>query len=76
MPTTPFLFRFAKPCTSPGRFIHQTKYQYDPASDVVRRVDLAERPLAILNGDDDDPPKTKKHDIEKGEDAKDRRMWQ
>jgi len=71
----PFLFRFAKQCCSPSRVQQETDFYYDERSDMVRSKTIACNPLAIdLSGEQG--PKTKKCDIEKGDDNKDRRMWQ
>lgn len=74
MTTVPFLVKFAKPCMSPGRATADSAYVYDEAEDMVRWTGDVNAPFAIdqagTNG-----PMTKKADIEKGEDAKDRRMW-
>lgn len=71
----PFLFRFKKTCQSPGRTIMDASYEYDPNLDMV--VDRGTVPAvpAIESTRMPGPP-TKKRDIEKGEDQKDRRMWQ
>jgi len=72
---TPFLFRFAQPCLSPGRYVKPTEsYYYDQSSSVVRwRNGIDDPPAVIAAGTP--PPQTKKCDMEKGEDSKDRRMW-
>lgn len=71
----PFLLNFAQPCCSPNRQTPNQDYYYDDLSDLVRRQGREDHPPAIetagLGG-----PVTKKCDIEKGEDNKDRRMWQ
>jgi len=78
----PFLFRFAKPCVSPERASRDANYVYDESIDMVRWLGSPDCPPVIeAYGSDDpdegpkDPPITKKADIEKGEDQKDRRMW-
>jgi hypothetical protein len=75
---TPYLFRFSQRCLSPGRAIPDPRYVYDDALDMVVRRGSADSVPAVLadGGDGDGGPKTKKRDIEKGEDCKDRRMWQ
>ena len=70
----PFLFRFMRPCCSPSRKQPFSDYVYDVSLDMVRWVAGVEHPLAIELAGPGGPP-TKKKDIEKGEDAKDRRMW-
>jgi len=72
----PFLLRFVRQCTSPTRANAKINndYQYDESMDMVRCVSTPMKELAIdsslSNG-----PTTKKADIEKGEDNKDRLMW-
>lgn len=82
MTTKPILFRFAQPCLSPERAQKNPNYAYDESIDMVRWLSAPDHPPVIeAYGSDDgpedppDPPKTKKCDIEKGEDQKDRRMW-
>ena len=71
----PFLFRFARKCCSPARVDKRPDYYYDDSSDLVRFMGISNHPPAIdLSGQQG--PKTKKCDIEKGDDNKDRRMWQ
>jgi hypothetical protein len=71
----PFLFRFAKPCLSPGRYAKPSDdYYYDTSSSIVRWRNGTDNPPAVLKSGDS-RPKTKKSDLEKGEDMKDRRMW-
>lgn len=72
--TPPFLFRFAQPCCSPSRAPQNPEYVYDYSTDLVRWVGREDRPPAI-EASGPNGPTTKKHDIEKGEDSKDRRMW-
>jgi hypothetical protein len=70
----PFLFRFAQPCLSPGRTMPEPEYYYDEELSMVRWFGSPEHPLAIELTDKPGPP-TKKADIEKGDDDKDKRMW-
>ena len=73
--TRPFLFSFARKCCSPSRIKSPQDYYYDEATDMVRFSGDPTHPLAIsINGENG--PQTKKCDIEKGDDNKDRRMWQ
>lgn len=73
--SVPFLINFAKPCCSPGRQPLNPSYRYDNNTDMVHWLGSEEHPPAIdLSGIDG--PMTKKCDIEKGDDNKDRRMWQ
>ena len=71
---TPYLFRFAQPCLSPGNTPIPTDYKYDESDDMVHWLGSPERPAAINTHGHGGPP-TKKKDLEKGEDSKDRRMW-
>ncbi|MDD1778664.1 MAG: hypothetical protein LUQ65_10900 [Candidatus Helarchaeota archaeon] len=71
----PFLFRFVKPCLSPGRAQTRPDYFYDEETDLVRWLGAADHPPAI-EIEEENGPQTKKRDIEKGEDSKDHRMWQ
>jgi hypothetical protein len=77
--TQPFLLRYAKPCVSPERASRDSNYVYDESMDLVRWLGSPDCPPVIeAYGPEDgpeDPPVTKKNDIEKGEDQKDRRMW-
>lgn len=73
--TTPFLFRYAKQCVSPGRKQNNEVYSYDEELDMVRWLGADGHPVAIDMADAHGPM-TKKCDIEKGDDNKDRRMWQ
>lgn len=71
----PFLFRFAQPCLSPGRYVNPTdSYYYDADSSLVRWNNGFDNPPAVVSAGHI-PPQTKKCDVEKGEDSKDRRMW-
>ncbi|MHB8134578.1 MAG: hypothetical protein ACYDH1_10190 [Anaerolineaceae bacterium] len=78
----PFLLRYAKPCLSPDRVSINPQFEYDEIIDMVRWLGLPDHPLIIdayklslVGGGPDEPPITKKADLEKGEDQKDRRMW-
>ena len=75
----PFLVRFAKPCMAPNRVPQNPEYLYDENVDMMRWLGSPERLLVIdaylLSDGPQDPPVTKKCDIEKGEDQKDRLMW-
>ena len=71
----PFLFRFKKTCQSSSRGHADTSYSYDSDTDMV--VDnLAVPNVPAIESTRNPGPITKKEDIEKGEDKKDRRMWQ
>lgn len=70
----PFLLRFARPCVSPGRASRDPDYEYDESLDMVCWLGSPDRP-PVIEAETPKPPITKKADIEKGEDKKDRRMW-
>ena len=72
---TPFLLRFAQKCLSPGRHQQNINYKYDKEKDMVLWLGHEAHPLAIDQAGEDGPM-TKKCDLEKGDDTKDRRMWQ
>ncbi len=74
MSIQPFLLRFKQPCLSPDRAVPDTEYIYDDSVDMVRWLGSLEQPLAIETSEGSGP-KTKKKDLEKGEDNKDWRMW-
>jgi hypothetical protein len=74
MASIPFLVSFAKPCVSPGRGSPNAEYVYDDEADMVRWTGHAAAPFAIDQAGTTGPV-TKKADMEKGEDNKDRRMW-
>jgi len=70
----PFLFKYAKKCLSPGRAAPNPDYYFDVLEDIVRwKGDRNNTPAIDLEGVSG--PDTKKCDIEKGDDMKDRRMW-
>jgi len=73
----PFLFRFMDDCVSPARVQSSdfAEYEYDENLDMVRWLGSTDKPPAIDVSGVGGPP-TKKKDLEKGEDSKDRRMWQ
>lgn len=74
MDKKPFLFRFAKPCCSPGRNTPNPEYYYDKSTELVLWSGITPHPPAIELSEVTGLP-TKKADLEKGEDNKDRRMW-
>ena len=71
----PFLFRFKKTCQSPNRSHIDTSYSYDLDTDMVMD-NLAVPHIPAIESTRNPGPITKKQDIEKSEDQKDRRMWQ
>jgi len=70
----PFLLRFAHSCVSPGRAMPDPEYVYDESIDMVRWLGSPDNPPAI-QAHGKSGPMTKKSDVEKGDDTKDRRMW-
>jgi hypothetical protein len=71
----PFLFRFKERCQSPNRSGIDDSYRYDPDLDMV--IDTITSPnVPAIESSRKPGPRTKKKDIEKGDDQKDRRMWQ
>lgn len=72
----PYILRFAKRCMSPSRanMIPNKDYEYDESIDMVRCISTPLKELAI-DSENESGPTTKKNDIEKGEDNKDRLMW-
>ena len=70
----PFLLRYARKCLSPSRHKIDNDYEYDESIDMMRWLGSPDKPLAI-KADGLSYPATKKADIEKGEDTKDRPMW-
>jgi hypothetical protein len=69
----PFLFRFKKEVTSPSRAALTTNNEsYDVVRDMMMVLENGKWICAI---DSQEERKTKKCDIEKGEDQKDNRMW-
>jgi hypothetical protein len=71
----PFLFRFKEKCKSPSRVGMDASYVYDHDLDMVVDQGIVPVTPAIESARTPGPP-TKKRDMEKGEDQKDRRMWQ
>lgn len=70
----PYLFRFREKCTSPRRASVEASYVYSLELDMVLDIE-SHPPLLAIESKRHPGPITKKKDIEKGEDAKDRRMW-
>lgn len=70
----PYLFQFRRKCTSPRKFTLHSSYYYDERIDMVVDVENAPAVLAIVSNREPGPV-TKKADIEKGEDEKDRWLW-
>lgn len=72
--STPFLLRFAEHTGSPPVSELGRKFYYDEETQMLRSKKDSSNPFAIdLEGEQG--PKTKKHDVEKGDDNKDRGMW-
>jgi hypothetical protein len=70
----PFLFRFATPVIAPARSPQPSDSYYDHALDVVRWTGAPTHP-PVVTVEGIAAPQTKKNDLEKGEDSKDRSMW-
>jgi hypothetical protein len=70
----PFLFRFRQVCLSESRNLLDVTYRYDSEQDLVIDT-LAGQNLPAIDSTRMPGPPTKKKDVEKGEDQKDRRMW-
>ena len=70
----PFLFRFKQPCLSPNRASLGEGFQYDSVMDQVVAI-LDGQPVPAIDANLAKGPETKKGDIEKGDDRKDRWMW-
>ncbi len=70
----PFLFRFKQPCSSPERAQPDDRFFYDHALDQVLVI-VDGSIVPVIEADLSKGPTTKKGDIEKGEDVKDRWMW-
>lgn len=68
----PFLFRFKQNVVSPSRSACEEELFYDSSTDMMMTFEDGKWILAIDGIKD---PKTKKCDIEKGEDQKDGRIW-
>jgi len=71
---TPYLFRFKVECVSPNRVPHDDGFYYDQERCQVVTV-LNGKVVPAIEAETATGPKTKKADIEKGEDQKDRHMW-
>lgn len=74
MAIQPFLFRFKKRCTSANRVPHNSEFYYDAELHQVVTIQDG-RVIPAIEAKKNYGPKTKKADIEKGEDQKDKRMW-
>ncbi|MFW9880752.1 MAG: hypothetical protein ACFFG0_47415 [Candidatus Thorarchaeota archaeon] len=70
----PFIFRFKRECSSPKRIINPDKYIYDNNLQMLMTFENGTI-IAVIDSKDNNGPTTKKCDIEKGEDQKDRRIW-
>lgn len=70
----PFLLRYAEKTGSPPGSEIGSKYYFDPEDDMLHSKEHAGNPPAIeLDGESG--PRTKKNDVEKGDDNKDRGIW-
>lgn len=70
----PFLLQFAKETGSPDPSEMGSEYYFDPEDDLLHWKNDADNPPAIERSGESGPD-TKKHDIEKGDDSKDRGIW-
>lgn len=70
----PFLLRFKTDCLSPRRVGPNQEYRYDADLQMVMTIEDGEYIPAIESARRDGP-RTKKADLEKGEDQKDGRRW-
>jgi hypothetical protein len=68
----PFLFRFKKEVVGPGRATLNEHTSYDESADMMIVFEDGKWVFAI---DGTEERKTKKCDVEKGEDQKDGRIW-
>ena len=71
----PFLFRYKKECLSPNRVQHDERFYYDMELCQVMTIEDG-HVIPVIESRMENSLQTKKADIEKGEDQKDRRMWQ
>lgn len=70
----PFLFRFKRECLSPNRATNNKLFYYDQELSIVMTIENG-CPIPVIESEQNEGPRTKKADIEKGEDQKDSRMW-
>jgi len=72
---TPFLLRFKREVQSPNRKPDgDDAFVYDTSLDQVIYVENGVR-IPAINSNCPKAPETKKADLEKGDDQKDKRMW-
>ncbi len=71
---SPFLFRFKTECKSPNRVGVEPGFYYDNKLCQVMTIENGQA-VPVIESKENNGPQTKKADIEKGEDQKDRRMW-
>jgi hypothetical protein len=72
--SSPFLLKFARPCNSRKALPKEDPSFYDYRTD-MRRVHVGTATPLLVDAPEVRGPVTKKMDIERGEDQKDRRMW-
>lgn len=70
----PFLFQYAKRAGSPPESELGTDYYFNPEDDLLHKKDNDED-LPAIEIENEDGPKTKKNDVEKGDDNKDSGIW-
>lgn len=69
----PYLFRFKKECVSPSRAASDDEDRYDHSLDMMMTFENGKW-IPVLDAEEP-KPRTKKCDVEKGEDQKDSLMW-
>lgn len=70
----PFLLQFSEEAGSPPQSELDSEYYFDSEADILRWKAHPDNPPAI-EVEGENGPKTKKNDVEKGDDNKDRGMW-
>jgi len=68
------MFRYKKECLSPNRITNDKRFYYDQELSQVMTIENGSV-IPAIESKQNNGPKTKKADIEKGEDQKDMRMW-
>ncbi|WP_135536142.1 hypothetical protein [Halostella pelagica] len=70
----PFLFQFSEKAGSPPEAELNSDYYFDEEDDLLYRKDQSDN-LPAIEIEGEEGPRTKKHDVEKGDDNKDDGMW-
>ena len=73
MKPEPFLFRFKRECISPRRIGTKEEEYYDNLLDMMMVIENGKN-IPVIDSTRAQP-RTKKMDVEKGEDQKDTLMW-